>query len=249
MSKKSFSRSARTLGSVAMVVGLLGATLAAQPVPEKALECNSDIDLDIAGSSFMPGATVNVQMRLDNGESNDAGNNPVAQQWTQITFFPDCTAIMPTNPATCSVNPMPLLVFDPGSASTPDCASTPMTMVNPDGSVVFTFNPTPLVLPAGTPAGMPGGPTGITSCQIDFTATIDAAAPDMTMINALAVSAQNNCVGTGLVSFADGADTLTVMAPVPTLGAVAMVILLLTLLVGAWWLLRQQPLGGGLSDA
>lgn len=246
MTTKSYSRSARTLAAAAAVVGLLAVALAAQPVPEKFLQCNSDINLTLTPLTAAPGATVQVMMQLVNGPSNDALNAPLPQDWSQITFFPDCASIGATMPPTCNPTSPVRLAF--AGMATSNCVDTMManTTGNPmaqmDGSVVFSFAPNKLRLPAAATAN------GTTTCTITFNTTLSPTAMGGASIDTLAVSTVNDCsVPLGLNSQADGSTTLTVMMMMPTVGTVALVILALSLLVGAFWLLRRRPVGGAIA--
>lgn len=230
MSRKTLGSCVAALGLGALVLVLAAAPGGAQ-IPEKVLECNSDIVLSFTTASFVPGATVGVEMEVVNGPSNDILDLPVTQDVTTITYYPDCSTITAGIPPTCTVNPAPQLAFVALTSNT--CGTMVNSAVAADGSVTFTFNPSPLTLAAAAV------PAGTTTCSIFFNAQVPLTAASGATIDSLAVSGLNNCAtAPPLDSVASGTSSLMV---VPTLGQVALIALGAILLVGAWLLLRRRP--------
>ena len=208
----------RRVGSVATALAVIALVSLAAPgaataqITPQALDCNSDLTIGLPPGPFAPGQTVAVTLTLVNGPSTDAGDNPVAQQFDKIDFFPSCTTTIP-----CVVNPALPVAF--ANAVSTTCAVTSPWTINllPGGIFVeFSFLPNPpaLTLPAAASA------LDTTTCDLVFDVTINPAAPNGSV--PIEASTAGVCDVTGLDSSAVASANITVTAPpaqTPTLTA------------------------------
>lgn len=218
------------------------AVSAPQPV-RQALDCNSDLFIDIP-PTVEAGDTFTVVLTVINGVSTDALNADVGQRFDVISFFPSCTSTMPCDEDTA------LPVSFVGPVITDCMVDDPWTTTAVGGVVAgtqidFTFTggagpttPNGLFLPAAMVAG------GTSSCQLEFDVMVD---PMFTGTISMEATTDGICDPSGVMlnSSAEATANLTVEPmTVPTVGETGLALLALLLGLAAWSILRRRAAVG-----
>lgn len=229
-------------GAVALIVLCLVlvptvVTSAPQPV-RKALDCNSQLIISIP-ATVMPGEMFPVTLTVVKGISTDVLDNPIAQEFKTISFFPSCTSTMP-----CMAPAAPLPVEFAGPVSTTCPVDYPWTItppMSPGPQLDFTFtggtsiaDPNALTLPAAA---------GTSQCDLVFNVMV---ASDFTGDISMEATTMGLCRDADLNSSAEATADLTVVPDAPTLGETALIMLAL-LLVAGFWLVQRR--GSAVSQA
>lgn len=244
----------RALALAVLVLSILATPVAAQ-IPQKALECNSEIQILLGTPAPVTGGhEIPVTLTVVNKLSRDAVNTNVTQDFSQVNFKGSCTMTGP-----CMSDPALPLTYIPGSYNASATNSCPMntSVVPSGGDVAFNFA-TPFTLMPSTvgacpPAAAdptPGEPNPHTTCDcvVEFKMLLASGAMPATGNSGFPVEATTmgtcDILGGG---FQSSATATTILNPVPTMGEAALLALTLLMLAGAAAILRRRSVAGGLA--
>ena len=249
------SRQGGSLRSVALAVLVLSilATPVAAQIPQKALECNSEIQVVLGTPTAVSGGhEIPVTLTVVNKLSRDATNTNITQDFSQVNFRGSCTSTGP-----CSPDAALPLTYVAGSYDSTAANSCPMntSVVPSGGDVAFNFATPFTLMPSTTgtcpPADTdptPGEPNPHTTCDcvVQFKMLLASGAMPATGNSGFPVEATTvgTCDFGGLQS---SAAVTTILNPVPTMGEAALLALTLLMLAGAAAILRRRSVAGGLA--
>ena len=223
--------SLRALALAVTVLSVLATPVIAQ-VPQKALECNSEIQILLGTPTAVTGGhEIPVTLTVVNGLSRDAVDTNVTQDFSQVNFRGSCTMTGPCMPDAA----LPL-TYITGSYNSTAANSCPMntTVVATAGDVEFNFA-TPFTLMPSTagscpPAAAdptPGEPNPHTTCDcvVEFKMLLASGATPATGNSGFPVEATTMGTCDFLTGFQSSATATTILNPVPTMGEAALLAL------------------------
>ncbi len=229
-------RALSVAAGLALVVS--AAPLSAQ-VPQKALECNSLINIAFGPATPVAGGSeCDVTLTIENALSRDLFDVGVDQDFQMVDFFGSCTSVGP-----CVADPALPVTFVPGSESTTCMGMAVVTPGAGNGSVNFDFG-----MPGFNLGPAPGGvcPPGAQPCRCEITFRVfiaDANAGIMFPTEATTAGVcniPNFPVGTFTSAAAATAPITHNVTVVPTTGEAALLALAILLAVGAASMLRRR---------
>ncbi len=184
-------------------------------------ECNSDILIDVAPTMLAVNQTATVTLTVTNTLSRDAADMGIDQVVDNVTYTGHCQT-PPGLPCDSEVTDNAFAYLGSVGGSCPGVVPNEM-----NGVVTFDFVPD-LVLTTPTPAAE-------VSCTITFDVAYTAAGDFPIQTTTMGV-----CQGGTFQSDTTVTSAVTVSEPVPTTGEVALAILALLLVGGAWLTLRRR---------
>lgn len=245
--------SLRALALAVPVLLVLAAPVAAQ-VPQKALECNSEIQILLGTPTAVSGGhEIPVTLTVVNGLSRDAVDTNVTQDFSQVNFRGSCTMTGPCMPD--AALPLTYVAGSYNSSATNSCPGN-TGVVPSGGDVAFDFA-TPFTLMPSTngtcpPAAAdpsPGEPNPHTTCDcvVEFRMLLTSGAMPASGNTGFPVEATTMGTCDFLTGFQSSASATTILNPVPTMGEAALLALTFLMLAGAAAILRRRSVAGGLA--